>query len=395
MKTSFFDNPSDMEPLLPPDRNSSLAALGWQIVRRAERLGAALHPVTARGLAATLRVMNSYYSHLIEGHQTRPAELEAALRRDFGPERRRGEIQWLHAAHLRTQESMEEIMLNSKPDITNPVFLQALHREFYDALPPKLRTLPEQEHGIIEPGAWREFNVSVSRHLAPKHGSVRKFMDRFHEVYERQVGDSGTSLVACAAAHHRLAWIHPFADGNGRVARLFSQAWVLQAGVDAHGLWSLSRGLARRLGDYRSALSTADEKRRHDTDGRGYLSTAGLEEFCRFFLETCLDQLDYMSGCLALETFVRRVEGWAELQAAQGALPRGSQHVLREVCLRGEVARGEAARALGKSARTAQTVVGSLLESGCLTSPSAKGVLRLGYPREALSAWVPGLFGVA
>ena len=43
-------------------------------------------------------------------------------------------------------------------------------------------------------------------------------------------------VLAAACAHHRLLWIHPFTDGNGRVARLMSNAMLLQA-LDAGGLW--------------------------------------------------------------------------------------------------------------------------------------------------------------
>ncbi|MGI4742086.1 MAG: Fic family protein [Janthinobacterium lividum] len=49
-------------------------------------------------------------------------------------------------------------------------------------------------------------------------------------------------IVAIGAAHHRLAWLHPFLDGNGRVMRLFSDAAFLAEGLDAGGLWSMSRG---------------------------------------------------------------------------------------------------------------------------------------------------------
>ena len=28
-------------------------------------------------------------------------------------------------------------------------------------------------------------------------------------------------LVAVACLHHRVTWVHPFRDGNGRAARLF------------------------------------------------------------------------------------------------------------------------------------------------------------------------------
>jgi Fic family protein len=49
-------------------------------------------------------------------------------------------------------------------------------------------------------------------------------------------------LVAIAASHHRLLWIHPFSEGNGRVARLLSHALLRRAGVGSP-LWSVARGL--------------------------------------------------------------------------------------------------------------------------------------------------------
>lgn len=391
----YYDNPTDMEPLLPADRDGSLAALGWQVVRRAERLGAALHPVTARGLAEVVQVMNSYYSHLIEGHHTTPADLDAVMNRAPKGSAERRQLQTLHLAHLKAQAEIERWLAKEPAqDIAQPEFIARLHASFYEALPESARVMAGHDGGThpVIPGAWRDFSVAVGQHLAPRHDTLPAFMKRFAAFYSGKVRDTGESLVACAAAHHRLVWIHPFADGNGRVTRLFSQAWLIRAGAYAHGLWSISRGLARCLPDYRSALADADEKRRHDMDGRGYLSEVALVAFCRFFLETCVDQLDFMTSALAVETLVRRITGYATMHEATGDLPKGSQHLLRDVCLRGEMPRGEAARIIGKSPRTAQTVIQSLLTSSHLTSPSDKGVLRLGFPRTALSAWMPGLF---
>jgi Fic family protein len=391
----YFTDPADMEPLLPEDPDGGLAALGWEVVRRAERLGAALHPVTAAGLARLVRVMNSYSTHLIEGHGTRPADLEAVLRGRSEGSRERRALQQLHFAHMATQEAMtRQLADDTALSVVSAEFLLGLHRRFYAELPESARTVEGHDGKAhpVEPGAWRAFDVSVGRHLAPAHDAVPAFMTRLERFYRPQVRDTGPSLVACAAAHHRLVWIHPWSDGNGRVARLFSQAWFIRSRVDAHGLWSVSRGLARRLDDYRAALAGADEKRRNDFDGRGYLSLAALRDFCRFFLETCLDQLDYMGGCLAVETLDRRITGYAALREGTGDWPAGSGHVLRDVCLRGEIARGEVPRLLGKSPRTAQTVIGRLLAAGCLATIGLKGPLRLGWPPEALPAWLPGLF---
>ncbi|WP_217639947.1 Fic family protein [Palleronia marisminoris] len=51
-------------------------------------------------------------------------------------------------------------------------------------------------------------------------------------------------ILAAACAHHRLLWVHPFLNGNGRVARLMSYA-MLRRAPDTLGLWSVARGLAR------------------------------------------------------------------------------------------------------------------------------------------------------
>lgn len=392
----FYTDPADMEPLLPEDADGGLAALGWEMVRRAERLGGALHPATAAGLSGIVRVMNSYYSHLIEGQPTRPADLHAVLCGHSEGSRDRRNLQQLHFAHMATQEAMTaELAGDASTPIVSGEFLGGLHHRFYSGLPDSARTMEGHDGQVhpVEPGKWRDFNVSVGRHLAPAHEAVPAFMARLEKFYSPQVRETGPSLVACAAAHHRLVWIHPWADGNGRVARLFTQAWIIRARVHAHGLWSPSRGLARNLESYRAKLANADEKRRNDFDGRGYLSQAALKEFCRFFLETCLDQLDYMSSCLAVETLERRITGYAALRESTGDWPKGSVHVLRDACLRGEISRGEVPRLTGKSARTAQTIIRQLLAAGALQSATPKGPLRLGWPPEALSTWLPGVFG--
>lgn len=80
-------------------------------------------------------------------------------------------------------------------------------------------------------------------------------------------------MVAVAAAHHRLAWIHPFPDGNGRVAQLHSHVLLQSMGL-TNGVWSPLRGLARTQKDYYLRLAQADMPRHGDLDGRGNLSIA-------------------------------------------------------------------------------------------------------------------------
>jgi hypothetical protein len=149
---------------------------------------------------------------------------------------------------------------------------------------------------------------------------------------------------------------------------------------------------ARRKAEYQAALADADEKRMSDYDGRGYLSQRYLGEFCQFFLGTAVDQVDFMQELLALDGMLNRIAGYAERRESAKELPRGSALVLREVFLCGEIARGDVARIIGASPRTAQKVTGELLSQRLVTSGSPKGLLHLGFPADAASHYFPNLY---
>ena len=63
---TLYDHPSDMEPLLPDDRDVETSAPALALIRGAERLRASLHPITRELVTDLVRSMNSYYSNLIE-----------------------------------------------------------------------------------------------------------------------------------------------------------------------------------------------------------------------------------------------------------------------------------------------------------------------------------------
>lgn len=201
----------------------------------------------------------------------------------------------------------------------------------------------------------------------------------------------GARIRAIASAHHRLNYIHPFADGNGRVSRLMSHAMGLKAGIGAHGLWSISRGLARGLesrSEYKAMMDLADTPRQGDLDGRGNLSLRALEEFTDWFLRVALDQVAFMTGQFDLGTLGERLRRYAERREWKPAAFR----LLEEVMLRGELARGEAASVTGLKERSARLLLSDLVADGILGSETPKGPVSLRFTVSAAELLFPQLF---
>ena len=185
--------------------------------------------------------------------------------------------------------------------------------------------------------------------------------------------------------------MHPFMDGNGRVARLMSHAMLLDI-LDTGAVWSVARGLARNVQQYKTLLANCDMPRRNDLDGRGTLSEEALAEFTRFFLTVCSDQVAFMEGLMQPDRLRTRILLWAEEEIRMGQLPARSDSILEAVLYRGELPRGDAGTVLGTGERQARRIVSVLLEKEVLLSDSPRSPLRLAFPAALAARWMPGLF---
>lgn len=385
---------SQFEPLLPQDPKKVLHSLALDVLRESARLSGMLHPITRQALVDVVRTMNCYYSNLIEGHYTFPLDIERALKNEYDTDPQKRDLQYESVAHIEVQKMIEK-RLHEDPaiKICQPGFLRWIHKEFFDRLPASMHVVKGKD-GTAEkifPGEFRKRDVIIGRHVCPAASSLENFMKRFATVYEAS-GDPLGKIVAAAAAHHRLLWIHPFLDGNGRVARLFTDAFLMQAHVDGYGILMISRGLARHKEQYKQNLALADAPRKGDLDGRGNLSDAGLHDFCKFFLQTASDQIAFMSELLNLNNMQQRILAHAEYLASLGKMKREGGLVLREVFLRGEVKRGEIPRITGKPERSARRILKELLDQSMLTSDTEKGPVRICFSMDAVEHYFPRLF---
>ena len=394
---SVLESVQRIEPARLEEAPEAISDLVAEIAAASAKLGHSLHPRTAANLAGLVRIMNTYYSNLIEGHNTRPMDIERALAGQFDMDRERRNLQIEAAAHVRVQAEVDRMAAGGTlPDPASSDFLRWLHREFYrDAAPEMLCLRGETREIVMEPGAWRsqsEHDVAIGRHQPPSSYRVADFMSYFADRYRFEQMGKAARIMAIPAAHHRMNYIHPFPDGNGRVSRLMSHAMAHAAGIGAHGLWSVSRGLARGLKsrtEYPQHMDHADMPRQGDLDGRGNLSLRALIEFTEWFLKVCLDQITFMSGLFEIDTLARRLRAYVERSER---LKPEAVRLLEEALIRGEFERGDVPRITGLPERTARRVFNDVIAAGLLASETPKGPVSLRFPVEALDILFPRLF---
>jgi Fic family protein len=390
-------NVSAMEPMLPSVEEAELTDLAFELIQKSASLTAPLPTPVQQELGRLVRSMNCYYSNLIEGHQTHPRDIERALARDLDVPGRKRDLQEEAVAHIAVQTAIDTSVAPTADWPISEAYVRWIHREFCRRLPDRLLWVQSQDSErqvAVIPGEFREDIVDVGRHRPPPPSLLSAFINRFERAYAPGNLSKVQQLLSSAAAHHRLLWIHPFVDGNGRVARLMSHALLLRLEVGS-SLWSISRGLARNVESYKSHLAAADASRHGDYDGRGALSYRALKEFCRFFLATCIDQVDFMRTLVQPIEIVRRIEIYVSEEIHAKRLPKGSFEMLREAFYKGEVARGRAPELTGYEERRARETVSTLLEKGLLISKGPRASLTIGFPMFVLERWLPALYPAA
>lgn len=380
----FYVRPSEFEPLLPTKDIRRLSELARAVAIRSTGLAAAAHPTTVESLRALLREMNSYYSNRIEGQSTHPLDIAAALRSEYSTSEDTARLQRLAVAHIHAEQLLEG------PDTSKILtmrFLRRAHSELYGVLPDSDRLTLDGT--VIEPGSYRSMRVKVGRHVPPEPETIDLFGQRFDDKYGRSYSLE-QSLVAVAAAHHRVSWIHPFEDGNGRAARLQTHCGLFPL---THGLWSVSRGLARNQENYYRHLAGADRHREGDLDGRGNLSERGLTAWCEWFLALCLDQVNFMYSMLDLDGVQRRITGLIAARAAHDSRYRlETALALFHMFAAGPIPRADFFRMTGLGERTARAALAHLLDAGLVTSPDHRSAVRIAFPLDALLHIFPELY---
>jgi Fic family protein len=361
---------SPFQPLYPEERVLQLLLeRSAELVAECQRLRGQAGNSVIQALGPRLRAMNSYYTNKIEGQQTRPADIERAVRQDFDADAELARKQRLAIAHMDVEQQLEQTASALSPrDLFTPRFVAEIHGLLYGKLPEGDRFTDDGKP--IVPGQYRRDDVTAGRHLAPSWKNVEGLVEGWAARYRALVGTEAL-VVGATCSHHRLAWVHPFIDGNGRVARLHTHLVFHSMGL-SQGLWSPMRGLARTREQYYARLNNADLPRRNDLDGRGPLSQEELVAFARYFLDVCLDQVRFMRERLGFETLKERLRAllshlqqspW-QIGSEKSVVKTEALEALHYVAVAGPIERSRFVAMTGLGERTGRRVLTSLLDYG-------------------------------
>lgn len=384
-----------MLPALPSRTTPEVEELIVKVIAGSAALGKGLHPLISGEIARLMVKVNSYYTNAMEGNPSKLKDIDAALDARFAKEKTARNFQLEHLAHIKVQAEMLE-RLRKEPSlrVCSEEFLCWLHGRFFLELPAEMRFAKTVSGALVsvEPGRLRERGVSVGLHSGPETlGEVRSHLARFEELLSPESLVGPRRLLGMAASHHRFLWIHPFAEGNGRVARLLTTAYGAKIGVGENMLWTVARAFARRRDEYDARLASADRPRRNDLDGRGPLSEEDLLGFCAYFLRCCDDQIRFMDEMLQLGGLERRYRRFVDGFAAEGTISKSGRTVMERLLPDGEVARSRVPDICGVKQRRASQVAKELLDAKMTRCETPYGALRLNISADMAAVLFPNL----
>jgi len=202
---NLYTEISQFEPLFPSE-TGEIEDLAYRLVETSARLEGRLSPATLSGIAGLLRVVNSFYSNLIEGHNTHPIDIQKAMRREYSDDEDKRDLQIESRIHIEVQQKIfERLAAEPETNVAAPEFLCWIHGEFYEQMPERLRWAKgeAEEKAWVEAGKVRNDQVVVGRHLPPT------VCRHFEEKFQMNFLDGSAFLN-----HHfvKLGWLSSWRD---------------------------------------------------------------------------------------------------------------------------------------------------------------------------------------
>lgn len=210
--------------LCEPKWGSNLAKTIVELEKlRVKRLDGPVPPYIFFQLKEIFQILESLGSVRIEGNRTTLAEfvekIIEKIPKNTTIEKDR-EIFNIERAILFIEENITEGTKITRAHISE------VHKIIVEGL-----TMPPEGEGSRYPGELRSINVGIqgSSHIPPDMIQVPSYFEEVINFVNTSV-DIHNDLLITALAHHRMAWIHPFDNGNGRLIRMFTYALLIKQG---------------------------------------------------------------------------------------------------------------------------------------------------------------------
>jgi fido (protein-threonine AMPylation protein) len=194
---------------------------------------------------------DAYHSLSIEGYSVTPALVEKVRQGGWDPEHDAGDRRNRDALAARgywqafqlVKKGVEKVIAGENP----AALARAVHNDWYREL-----FQPSVTAGLIEAGTLAGYrNTPVylrgSRYVPPRWEAVRDAMPAFFDLLEKEPEASVRAVVG----HWLFGYIHPYTDGNGRMARFLMNVMLASGGYP----WTVIRIRDRK--PYLSALDRA------------------------------------------------------------------------------------------------------------------------------------------
>ena len=245
MKTAGYDvregNPFEGRRILGAGPKAAAPILGrlemmWQTMRESVAAAFPKAPGLPKDKAAYLQSVDeiyqsdAYHSLSIEGYSVTPALVDRVRRGNWNPDRHEGDRKSRDALAARgywqafqlVKVSVKEVIAGENPG----VLARAAHKDWYREL-----FQPCVTAGLVEPGALAGYRntpvyLRTSRYVPPRWEAVREAMPVFLDLLEQETEPS----VRAVLGHWLFGYIHPYPDGNGRMARFLMNVMLASGG---------------------------------------------------------------------------------------------------------------------------------------------------------------------
>jgi len=268
-------------------------------------------------------------------------------------------------SHDRSVEGIVEIMLDATEKFTDPLTADRLF-DWHAAL------FPTGRSGMlkIKVGGWRRSEVGpmqvvsgaagreVVHFEAPSADRLKIEMQRFL-IWFNGITDKTDPVLRAAIAHLWFVTIHPFEDGNGRIARAIADMALARSENSPQRFYSMSAQIRRERNEYYAVLERTQ---------KGSLDITNWLEWFLDCLDSAFDGANHI-----LSSVLRKADFWEK--CADLALNERQRKVLNRLLdgLEGKLTSSKWAKIAKVSQATASRDIEELIDLQVLRKDSAGG----------------------